>query len=394
MNAFAMTGLAPRVPAPVEGRPTICLPFSGDELGGSHVSVRGLLEGLDHERYRVILVPEVSGGKIARSFAGYEQKADPARSSRPFVPGEPFGLLKAVQALSGAMKRARFLRGEGVALVHTNDGRTHASWALAARIAGARLLWHHRGDPEAKGLRHVAPVLASQVVTVSRFALPSTKRGALSTAQVVYSPFDTAIQADRASMRARILQRIGSSEDTVLCGYFGNFISRKRPLEFVAAVERLAERSERPVAGLMFGDESNTDLGDALPRRIEAMRRGAVHMMGYCSPGHEWLAGCDLLLVPAAREPLGRTLVEAMLVGTLVVATDSGGNAEALHGGCGVLCPLDDPDAMAAAAAELLANEAKAQAMREVASAQARLRFSSEHHVRQISKIYDRLASP
>lgn len=377
-----------------DARTTVCFPFCGDELGGSHVSARGLLNELDPARYRALIVPEVPGGTISTFFGGFEQMPDPARPRRSFVPGKQFGPGQVLRTLAGVVSRTRFLRKHRVKIVHSNDGRSHASWAIAARLAGARLLWHHRGDPDARGLRYVAPWLADQVLTVSGFALPTNGRGSVRSAQVVYSPFDTSVTADRDAMRARIIARTGCSPDAVLCGYFGNFITRKRPLEFVDAVERLGQLIDRPVVGLMFGDERNTDVGEALPHRIAAMQGAQVHMMGYCAPGHEWLAGCDLLLVPAAREPLGRTLVEAMLVGTLVVATDSGGNAEALAGDCGVLCALDDADAMARAAADLLADPERAEAIRQTAATQAPLRFSKENHARQVSAVYERITRP
>lgn len=406
---MSASGLAPGLPAglaPLEkdARPaaqaeagrriTVCFPFSGDELGGSHVSVRGLMEGLDPERIRILVVPETPGGTIGDFFSGYEQLPDPAPPRAAFVPGAQFGPAQALRTLAGVRRRARFLREQGVDIVHSNDGRSHASWALAARLAGARLLWHHRGDPSARGLRWVAPVLADRIFTVSRFSLPAAKRGAAKSAQVVHSPFDTTVTADRAEMRRQIIERTGCSEDALICGYFGNFVTRKRPLEFAEAVERLGALVDRPVVGAMFGDPRNTEVGEALPQRIAAVRGNArVEMMGYCAPGHAWLAGCDLLLVPAVREPLGRTLVEAMLVGTPVVATDSGGNPEALDGDCGVLCPPDDPAAMARAAADLLGDPPRLAAMRLRAAAQARLRFSRENHIRQVLAAYSELAA-
>jgi len=372
----------------------ICFPFAGDELGGSHVSARGLMEGLDPGRYRLIVVPEVPDGTIAGFFSAFAQMPDPARPARSFVPGARFGLAKVLRTLAGVPRRARFLRENGIDLVHSNDGRSHASWALAARLAGARLVWHHRGDPDARGLRYVAPLLASRIFTVSRFSLPQGPGNAARAAQVVYSPFDTSVTADWAAMRGRLIEELGCAPDAVLCGWFGNFVQRKRPLEFVEAVERLGALLDRPVVGLMFGDPRNTEVGEALPQRIARVSGNArVHMMGYRTPGHEWLAGCDLLLVPAAREPLGRTLVEAMLVGTPVVATESGGNPEALEGGCGVLCALDDPAAMARAAADLLADPERLDAMRARARIEARRRFSRENHIRQVTSVYDELGS-
>lgn len=371
----------------------ICYPFAGDELGGSHVSARGLMEQLDPADYRLLVVPEVPGGTIAQFFSAFAQVPDPARPRRSFVPGARFGLGKVLRAMAGVPRRVRFLRENAIDVVHSNDGRSHASWALAARLAGVRLIWHHRGDPDARGLRYVAPFLAHRIFTVSRFSLPQGSRGAARAAQVVYSPFDTSVTADWAAMRRTLVEELGCAPDAVLCGWFGNFVQRKRPLEFVDAVERLGALLDKPVVGLMFGDPRNTEVGDTLPERIARVSgNAAVHMMGFRTPGHEWLAGCDLLLVPAAREPLGRTLVEAMLVGTPVVATDSGGNPEALEGGCGVLCPLDDAEAMARAAAGLLADPERLDAIRTRARGEARRRFSRENHVRQVTAAYEELA--
>ena len=51
-----------------------------------------------------------------------------------------------------------------------------------------------------------------------------------------------------------------------------------------------------------------------------------IRLMGFRSPGSQWLSACDLLMVTSIEEPFGRALVEAMLLETPIVATDSGGN--------------------------------------------------------------------
>src|SRR3546814_3577006 len=97
-------------------------------------------------------------------------------------------------------------------------------------------------------------------------------------------------------------------------------------------VARLAEMSPRPVMGLMFGEARVPAMDIALRRRIaEKGVEDRVKPMGYRTPGPFWIAACDRLVVPAVGEPFGRTLVEAMLVGTPIVAARSGGNIEALE---------------------------------------------------------------
>jgi len=91
--------------------------------------------------------------------------------------------------------------------------------------------------------------------------------------------------------------------------------------------------------------------------------------------------------VPAVGEPFGRTLVEAMLVGTPIVAARSGGNVEALEGGIGLLVEPDDAGALARACIE--GSDADAKALR--AQVNARARFSEAAHCAQVSAIYKAL---
>ena len=131
--------------------------MAGDSLGGSHHSLLGLISGLDPAEFKPLMVLETPNGRLAEHFAGYAQVADPAPPRNSFAVGRDFSLASFLSTLLGLRKRADLLRKSGATIVHSNDGRTHATWALAAKLAGRKLLWHHRADPEAKGLRYLAP---------------------------------------------------------------------------------------------------------------------------------------------------------------------------------------------------------------------------------------------
>jgi glycosyltransferase involved in cell wall biosynthesis len=390
-----MNALSPhfQAKATVENRPLrICFPFSGDSVGGSHISVRGLIDHLDRSRYRPVIVPQVPGGMIASFFAGEEQMDDPGAKGL-FVPGEAFTLSKFARTLTGILPRARFLRRQRIDIVHINDGRSSANWALAARLAGARLIWHHRGDPGALGLRLLAPALAHRVLAVSSFALPPDGIwSARAKASVVHSPFDTEISVDRARARDTLIRELGVTPDTMLLGYFGAFVPRKRPLLFVDMVAQLRGVTGRPVMGVMFGEARLPAMDVALRKRIADRGVGdQVKLMGYRTPGPFWIAGCDQLVVPAVGEPFGRTLVEAMLVGTPIVAARSGGNVEALEGGIGMLVEPDEAEALTQACAALGTDPGGAQQMARAAQADARRRFSEATHCAKVSAIYEQL---
>lgn len=369
---------------------TIAYPMAGDSLGGSHHSLLGLLKGLDPALYHPVIILEKPNGRLAEHFAGFEQRPDPAPPRESFAVGREFSVSKFASTFAGIGRRAALLRDIGSKIVHSNDGRTHATWAFAAKRAGCRLLWHHRADPYAKGLRYLAPLVSDQIVAVSNFSLSGMRPSkARQNAQVVFSPFDIDVKADRIMMRQRLLTELEAHEDTIICGYFGSFIDRKRPLEFMNAVAELRAIQNRPVVGVMFGETTYPELEAAMRARMqEPDVAGAVHIMGYRSPGVDWIAAVDLLLVTAVHEPLGRTLVEAMLVETPVIATDSGGNPEAILAGLGTLVEPDNAAAMARAALDALNNKPALAKTTACAKESAKARFSEDTHIAKITQIY------
>ena len=123
----------------------------------------------------------------------------------------PVGLMKACAAQAAL---ASFLRDKRVSIVHTNEGPMHLSWSLPAKLAGAKLVWHHRSNPDARALRYIAPWLADQVVSVSRYALSLARsvRDGPNTS-VIYSPFDAdKLSVDREAARRDLVAELGVAE--------------------------------------------------------------------------------------------------------------------------------------------------------------------------------------
>lgn len=372
----------------------VCFPFVGSEIGGSHISALGLIRNLDRRRFNPLVVLQHSEGEMAQLFREAGVAIEQAPASAALEHGRAPGARQAAQLLSRTIALARFLRGRGVAIVHSNDGRSHATWALPAKLAGAKLLWHHRGDPTAKGLRFVAPLLADRVVAVSHFAAPRPALfSAAAKSRVIHSPFATDVAVDRKSARDALIAELGCDPATPLIGFFGALIERKRPLLFVDAIAALSTRMpDRPVLGLLFGEPFEGAERSVPARAQEHGIADRIRMMGFRWPGTRWLAACDMLMVPAIHEPFGRTLIESMLVGTPVIATISGGNAEALQDGkTGLLVPAENAAALAAAAQRLIEYRALGHAIADNARKDARDRFGEARHAEAIMALYDEM---
>lgn len=379
-----------------EFAPRVCFPFVGRDVGGSHFSSLGLIRGIDRRRYEPLVLLQHLDGPVYEFFKDHGVPAAPAPASPVLRRGAPIGVGSKAALLASAPRLAQRLREDSFALVHCNDGRTSATWALAGKLAGVKVVWHNRGNPGAAGLRFVAPFLADAVVSVSRFASP--RPGLISAAAkntVIFSPFDTDVAEDRDSARSTLVEELRIDPRSSIIGYFGALVARKRPLLFVDALAEIRKREPGlPIVGLMFGAAR-----DGLDREVE--KRAAecgvsdlIHQMGFRSPGSRWIAACDFLLSPGVGEPLGRTLVEAMLVGTPVIAADSGGNPEALRPGeTGVLTPPENAGALADAVLTLIKNQSLSTRIAAAARADALARFGADRHVEAIMRLYDDLLS-
>lgn len=376
----------------------VCFPFVGDFVGGSHVSALGLISNLDRSRFQPLVVLNYPEGPVAQLF----RREGIIFETAPILHGLGLSGPRNFKALLNVARTVpalvKFLKARNVSIVHTNDGRTHVVWGFAARLAGVKHLWHHRGDATSFGLRYISPWLPSRLVAVSKFASP--RPGLFSSAEkciVVHSPFDVEKigTIKRRIARRKVVAEILCAPDTKLIGFVGTLEERKRPIVFVEAIAALRQLApDLNIAGLFLGNAVD-GLDSAARTRADALGVSKqIHFMGFRYPGELWIAGLDVLLVTAVREPLGRTLVEAMLLGTPVIGANSGGNPEVVkHGRTGLLVRPDDAVEFAKACLGLFRDVTKQTAIVELARDEARARFGIQCHVNAITAIYENFIS-
>ena len=385
------TPAAPRAPAlPVP----ICFPFAGDiPVGGGHISALLLIKNLDGRCYRPIIAVH-DEGPVRRWLAAQdgdleiEALARCVRDRRRIRVGDFAMIGRRSWAL------ARFLRERNVQIVHVNDTTMLGTWALATRLAGAKLLWHKRGPWSDRWLHRFWLRTADHVIAISRFAAPPHPSPNCS---MTYNPVGSEQeQLDRAACRQRLLQEIGLPALVRILGFFADLDKeRKRPVVFLETIARMAAQAPQlPVAGLLFG-QSSSATERCLRARAESLGiADRVHFMGFRYPPHSCYAACDLLVVPSVGEAFGRTLIEAMLLGTIVVAADSGGHREIIRNGeTGFLVPPDDTQAFADRVRELLERPGEVAALTRRAREDALDRFGTDRHVQSVSTLYEALLS-
>lgn len=367
----------------------VCFPFVGDAVGGSHLSALLLVEQLSVCGYTPLVVvhrPGPLSDVLDRRAIPWEQ----APGIDPFAgPGRS---PQVVRTLRVAATLARFLRERSVRIVHTNDARIHRTWGHVAHRAHVPQVWHQRNAGLSFKMGHIAR-MADEVVVVSEFTRRTLPDHLARRARVVDNPFEPSPASDdRRSAGQRLRRELGVPDSTRIVGFVGSFIRRKRADVFVEIARAVLDFGIHDVAFVMLGDDQGP-LGDEVRQRIQAHElQGCVHLLGFRHPIDRWMAAVDVLIAPGVDEPFARTLVEAMFVGTPVIASADGGNPEIIeHPRTGILVPANDLDGFAREATSLLASPDRARAIAATALREATARFSAERHATELAQVYDTL---
>ena len=378
-------------------------PFVGGEVGGSHISAIKLIRGLNPDRITPVIFLHDENGPLAQYIrdCGLDYVTTSAAVLSARGGTKPAKMAAVCKYLCNTVPVLRsLLKSQRIDIVHTNDGRTHATWSLPAYISGSMHLWHHRGDPDARGVNLIAPLFAHHIVTVSRYARPNrpllSVDGRLS---VIHSPFEHPDSIpDREAARQYVASEVGKPSSTRFLGYFGALIERKRPLLFVEIIHALRRAApDLNVEGLSFGtarpDRPNID-AEIRQRAQELGIADNIHLMGFRSPIDTYMCAIDALLVPAVNEPFGRTLIELMLLGTPVVATDHGGNPEAIDNGrTGFLVQPESAETFVEPLLALMRNSTIWGEISTAAQSNAKSKYGMHQHISSVTELYERMVA-
>jgi glycosyltransferase involved in cell wall biosynthesis len=295
---------------------------------------------------------------------------------------EPPGVLRraaAVPGYLGALRRR--IDGGSYDLVHANTLLT-APEAAVARAAGLPTVIHaHEMLPGgAKGrLAAAAARRGAAVVAVSQAVADRLADHGVS-ARVVRNGIELAPPAAPADRRPPVVATLGT-----ICRRKGSDI-------FVDAVALL--RREGAAAHFVLA-------GPPAPGPEAAWARALMQRAGaqeIACPGRvegsALLGAVDVLVVPSREDPFPLVVLEGMAAGLAIVAAAVDGIPEQLGGGAGQLVAPDDPRALAAAIAALLASADERRRLGAVARARAGREFTLDRQADGLAAAYELALRP
>lgn len=171
--------------------------------------------------------------------------------------------------------------------------------------------------------------------------------------------------------------------------YLGRLSAEKDPANAVRALAELV-RAGTDAQLTLAGAGPERDAVAALAAELDLADR--VHLPGFVADVMGLLADADILVSSSKTECMPNSLLEAMWAGVPVVATAVGGVAEMVrHEVDGLLCPSDDPSALAGQIRRMLTQPGLAEKLTRSASRRVRNAFTFEGRMERVLALYGRV---
>jgi len=188
----------------------------------------------------------------------------------------------------------------------------------------------------------------------------------------------------------RVRAELGLGDDFPLVLAVGRLEPQKGLQHLIAALPAVRE-SVPEIVVLLAGKDGRS--GPAL--REQAAASGCeVRFLGHRSDVADLMAAADVLCFPSEREGFGGVLIEALAVGCPIVATGIPTTLEVLgseEDAVGVVTPVAEPRALAAALVAVLTDPAAAQARARLGRARFEEHFTIERVSHEMVAFFERV---
>jgi L-malate glycosyltransferase len=298
-----------------------------------------------------------------------------------------------LHALRAAFELKQFLRQQDIQIVQTFFESSDLWGGFVAKtMSSAKLIWSRRDMGILRDRKHHIAYrwmsrLPDQVFAVSE----PVRRHCIevdginpSRVETVYNGLDLDdwIHGERPARPA----------GEFVVATVGNIRRVKGHDVLIKAAASVVERFPH-VTFRIAGEVLEPDYFEELQNLIRSLKLSDhVQFAGGVSDLREYLSVTDVFVLPSRSEGFSNAIVEAMACSLPVVATDVGGNAEAVKNGVsGLIVPSDDPAALAAAIVRLLSDSSVAREMGSAGRRLAAERFTTDAMMQGIVRTYARL---
>lgn len=207
--------------------------------------------------------------------------------------------------------------------------------------------------PDAKTILETVSSYAENIVVNSQFTKEFYQSNLSVTNMTIVRPL---IDKKVISQYLPLINNGERDTDTTKIICFSSILPKKNQYELLQAIDKLRLLSDQPFHLTLLGTIADKDYYNKLQYYIRSHKLGnLVTFTGFSDNPYSIVKEHDICITPSIEEPYGRVTVEAMALGKVVIASDSGGNKEIINGSnCAYLYRTGDYDQLAKTLSKLL----------------------------------------
>jgi glycosyltransferase involved in cell wall biosynthesis len=356
------------------------------QIGGTERQVANLALGIHASRFDLHLACLRNRGELLREL-------EQLRVPRPVF---DIGRLYTPGTLWQAIRLVRYIRRHLIQIVHTYGFYPNVFAVPAARIAGVSIVVasiRDRGDiltPMQRWIQKQACRLADCVLVNAEAIREALIHQGYRPGNIVV--IRNGVVASRPAGRqngAAVRRALGVPASAPLVFVFSR-LNTMKGLEYFIEAAAVVAGTFPGVRFLIVGDGGRRQELEAHARRLGLENR--VIFTGFRTDVPELLSEAAISVLPSLSEGLSNSLLESMAAGVPVIAANVGGNSEIIeHEGSGLLVPVRDSVALAAAMGRLLEDPLLAARFAQAGRERVAEVFSMERSLGEVESLYERL---
>ena len=301
----------------------ILFPFVGDSVGGSHHSVVELHRELKKNKISSIIVVHQMGPlslflddiNIAYEYLPIQRFA----GEKPDI----FSILYG--SIINFKKIHKFMYKNKISIVHGNDLRINLTWSFPVKLSNVSYIWHQRSLMSASFFWRSVYFLADYFVSISNYVhqtlpdnIPDNRK------KTILNPFNK-LTYNKIDSRNAICCLYNVPRGVFLIGYVGRLVEWKN-VDFLIECFSRYTVTGKSIHLLIVGTGKKEYVSKL--KSMSKKYKNHITFSGFSNSPNSIISGLDLLIAPSDTEPFGRTLVEAMMQKTPVMAAKFGGHME------------------------------------------------------------------
>ena len=288
-----------------------------------------------------------------------------------------------------AEKTSELLKNLRIDLLYMNNQpSSNLEGIIASKMTGVPALQHSRIETTLNSFEvRAANLWLKKMICVSEGVKNSFIRQGVDKSKCVIVYNGIAIETVPKASRQDIRKTWGISDKDILIGTVGSLIKRKRIMDLIEATAIVAKRSEHPIKCMIIGKGPEKE--NLMTKVKERNLDSRIIFTDFQSDAISYINALDIFVMTSEKEGLPRVIIEAMLMGKPVIASDITGPSElVVDGETGFLVPVGRTYAIANAILMLIRNPALREQMGERAKERVTRDFPVEKYVNDVENVF------